>query len=85
MLAAVVVGEDLHDAGVIELLADFLFAMETVEEYRVGFHFRMRNLDGDGSAVAQVRAAKNRRHAAAGDQAFDAVVIELVAGMEFAH
>ncbi len=37
------------------------------------------------TAIAQIGAAKNGGHAASGDQAIDAVVIELIAGMEFAH
>jgi hypothetical protein len=42
----------------------------------------MRNLDGHGLAGAKVRAAKDGGHPAAGNQVFNAVVIELVAGME---
>ena len=83
--AAVLVVEYAHDAGMIEFFADFFFALEPVEEDRVGFHFLVRNLDGDGPFVAQIGAAENGCHAASGDQAVDAVVIELVAGMEFAH
>ncbi len=83
--AALFIIEYLHDAGMIELLADFFFALEPVEKDRVSFHFWMRDLDGDGPAVAQVRPAKNGRHAASGDQAIDAVMIELIAGMEFTH
>src|ERR1700674_5774362 len=69
----------------IELLADFFFPSEAVKEKRVGLHFRMWNLDRDGLAGAQVRAAENGRHPAPGDNAFDAVVIELVAGMKSTH
>ena len=83
--AAILVTEDLHDAGVIEFLADFFFPVKAVEENRVSFHFRMRNFDRNGPAVAQVRTAKNGGHAASGGQAIDAVVIECVAGMESTH
>jgi hypothetical protein len=70
---------------VIELLADFFFALEPIEQNRVGIHFRMRNFDRDGAAIANIRAAKNGGHAASGDQAIDAVMIEQIAGLEFAH
>ncbi len=83
--AAIFVVEYPNDAGMIELFADIFFPFEPVEEDRVGFHFRMRNLDRDRPAVAHVRAAENRCHAASGDQAIDAVMIELIAGMEFTH
>ncbi len=80
--AAIAVGKHLHDTRVIELLADFALAMKTVEKHRVGFHLRMRDLDGDLASVAQIGGSKDGGHAAAGDQAFNAVMIELVAGME---
>ena len=66
----------------VQLLADLAFALETVEQHRIGFHFRMRNLDRHLAAVAHVGGAKNGGHAAAGDQSFDAVVVELLAGMK---
>ena len=67
-LAAVVIRQHFHDAGMIELLADFALAVETVEEHGIGFHFRMRDLDGDLSAGAQIGGAIDGSHAAAGDQ-----------------
>ena len=69
----------------VEFLADFLFALEAVEENRVGFHFRVRDFDGDGLPVAHVGGRENGGHAAAGDKAVDAVVIELIAGVESIH
>jgi hypothetical protein len=69
----------------IELFADVLFAVEAIEQNRVGFHFRVREFDCNRAAVTFVGAAVNRGHAAAGDQALDAVMIEKIAGMEFAH
>src|SRR6202030_758692 len=45
----------------------------------------MRNLDRDRPAVAHICPAENGCHAASGDQAIDAVMIELIARMEFAH
>ncbi len=81
-LAAVVVGEDLHHAGMVHHLADFFFAAKAVEESGIAFNFGMRNLDGDGAAGIEIGGAEDRRHAAAGSQSFDAVVIELIAGVE---
>ena len=66
--AAVAVRQHFHDAGMIQLFADLGLALEAVEEHRVGFHLRMRDLDGDLAAVAHIGGAKNRGHAAAGDQ-----------------
>src|SRR5579862_4529534 len=67
----------------IEGLADIFLAVKTVEEDRVAFHFRMGNLDGDCPAGAKVGAAKDRGHAAAGDNAIDAVMIELFSGADW--
>ncbi len=66
----------------VEFLADLGFALKTVVKHGIGLHFRMWNLDRHLAAVAHVRGAKNGCHAAAGHQAFDAVVVELLAGME---
>jgi Fe-S-cluster-containing dehydrogenase component/anaerobic selenocysteine-containing dehydrogenase len=84
-LAAVVVGQHLHHAGVIQLFANFLLPMEAVEESRVALHLGMRDLDGDRATGAQIRTAKDRGHAAACGDAFNAVVIELIARMEWSH
>ena len=81
-LAAVVVGVHLHDAGMVELFADFLFAAKAVEKNRIAFHFRVGDFDGDGAAGAEIGAAKNGGHAAASDHAVDAVMIELFAGTD---
>ncbi len=70
----------------IELLADFLLAMEAVEEDRVALHLRVRDLDGD-LAVRCARSVARKMEAMPlrATSAFDAVVIELVAGMEWSH
>ena len=82
MLAAIVVRQYLHHAGMIELLPDFAFALKAIVEHRIGLHFRMWDFDRDLAAIAQIGGAKDRGHAAAGDQAFNAVMVELVAGMK---
>ena len=69
----------------IELGADLLLALEALEENRIALHLGMRNLDGDLAAGAKVGGAEDGGHAAAGHQGFDAVVIELVPGMEGCH
>ena len=66
----------------VELLTDLQLALKTVVENRIAFHLGMRDLDGDLLSGAQVGAAKNGGHAAAGGHAVDAVVIELIAGMQ---
>ena len=83
--AAAILTYHLHYAGVIQLLANFLLAIKAVEENRVALHLGMRNLDGDRATGAQIRAAKDRGHAAACSDAFNLVVIELIARMEWSH
>ena len=39
----------------IQLSADFLFALEAIEEHRVALHLGMRNLDGHGAAGPRIR------------------------------
>jgi hypothetical protein len=70
---------------VIQLLANLLLAMEAVEENRVALHLGMRNLDGNRVPGAQIRTAKDGGHAAACSDAFNVVVIESVARMEWSH
>ena len=84
-LAAVVVGEDLHHPGMVHQLADFFLAAETIEESRVALHFGMGDLDGNRPAVVEIGGAEDGGHAAAGSEAIDAVVIELVAGVKDSH
>ena len=69
----------------VELGADFLFALEALVENRVALHLGMRNLDGNLAAGEKVGGAEDGGHAAAGHQGVDAVVIELVPGMEGCH
>ncbi len=69
----------------VELLADVRFALESVEEERIGLHLGMRDFDGDGAIVAKVGCLKDRGHAAARDELVETVMIELIAGVEFVH
>ena len=79
---AIFVVIDLHHRRVIELFADGFFALEAVEKQRIGFDFGMRNFEGYHAARIHVRGAINGGHSAAGDKIFDAVMVELIAGME---
>ena len=66
----------------IELLADLLFALEAVEKERIASISGWGILMATDAVVAQVGGAEDGGHAAAGNEAFDAVVVELIAGME---
>jgi hypothetical protein len=79
------VGEDFHLAGMIESFTKLGFALETGVQSGIAFDLRVGDFDGDLPAITHIRAAKNRRHAAAGNKAFNAVMIELIAGMERVH
>ena len=72
----------------VQLFADGCFALEAIEEDRIGFHVGMGNFQRDDAIVAHVGGAKDRCHAAAGDGRFDAVGVDLRAGfngVEKAH
>src|SRR5476649_202239 len=84
-LAAVLIREHLHDAGVIEVLADGFLAPEPVEENRIGLHLRVGYFDRDFAPVAQIHAAEDGGHAATRHHTVNAVVIELVSGMYCSH
>ena len=73
---------DAHDHGMVELLADVRLALEAIEEDGVGFHVRVRNLQGDDAVVARIYGAKDRCHAAPRYRRFDAVGIDLRAGFD---
>src|SRR5579884_423675 len=75
----------LHHAGMIQLFANFRLALKAFIENRIALHFRVRNLDGNQAARAQVGSAKDGGHAAAGCNAFNAVMVKLVAWMERSH
>ena len=56
-------------------LADFAFALEALKQGGIAFHLRMGNLDGDLFSVVEVGGAENRRHATAGHDVFNPVMI----------
>ncbi len=80
--AAVVIRVHSHDAGMVELLPDFFFTLEAVVKKRIGFDFRMGNFDGYGTLVLEVGGLVDGGHSAPGDEIFQAVMVEFVAGME---
>ena len=77
-----IVGNNLHDAWMIQRFANFLLTFKTFEEFLVAFHIRMRNLQCDGSAGSRIGSTVNRRHVTASDDAINAVVIELIADVD---
>jgi hypothetical protein len=66
----------------VELFADLLLSFEAVIEERIGLYFRVGDFDGYQTPALQVGCLVNGRHTAAGNQIFQAVMIELGAGME---
>ncbi len=83
--AALLVVVGPHNAGVIEKLANLLFALEALEEHRVGFHLRQRHLDRHVMAVVVVERLVQHRHAAGGNLRFDQVVVEHFSGFKVSH
>ena len=83
--AAVLIAENSYNPRMIELLADIFLTLKPVKEDRIGFHFRVRDFYGDGAAVPDVGAAKNRGHSTSGCQTVQAVMIELVSNAGFWH
>jgi hypothetical protein len=66
----------------VEHRADVLLALEAVEQYRIALHLGMRDFDRNRRTCIDVYSAKDRGHAAAGNQVIDAVIVEGIAGME---
>lgn len=56
--AGVVLRQDLHDAGMIELAAEVGFTVEAVKKEGIALEFRVRNLDGYRRTGAHVRRAQ---------------------------
>ncbi len=65
----------------VQLPADFLFALEAFGEDLIAFDLRVRKLDDDLAARLDIGGAVYRGYVTAGDDAINAVVIELVAGI----
>jgi len=65
----------------IEMSAYILLALKTLEENLITFHLGVWKLDGYLPACPGVGGTVNRGHVAAGNDAVNAVVIELVAGI----
>jgi hypothetical protein len=69
----------------IELLSNLFFALETLKEDGIALHLRMRNLNGDGLARAEIRALEDGSHTAPGNQAFNPEMVELFASVSSNH
>jgi hypothetical protein len=74
-----ILGEDFQDVGMIEVAADFAGALEALDEGQVSVHLRVRDLKSDSLAGTHVGGAVHGIDIAAGNDAVDAVVIELFA------
>ncbi len=81
VLGGMFLGEDLENVRVIEMAADFGGALEALGEDEIGIHVRVRNLQRDGFVVAQIGGAIHGIDIARRDDAIDAVVIQLFAGL----
>ena len=78
--AAILLGEDLNDLGMVQGGANRFLPLKAVEEDRVAFHLEVREFDGYDTVGGQIGGAINGGHAAGGDDAIDPVVIEHFAG-----
>jgi hypothetical protein len=77
-----VVSNGLHDARMIQALADLLLPLKTFKEGRVRFHFGMRNLKSYLAVRTEISRPKNGRRITASSYALNAVMIELVAWID---
>jgi hypothetical protein len=70
---------------VIEFPPNFLFPLEAIVEQWITFHLEARQLDGYDPAVSQVRGAIDGRHPCSRREAFNAVVVKLIARLKKGH
>jgi hypothetical protein len=70
---------------VLKARTNFYFTKESLVEYRITFGLRVRHLDRDNAAIAGIDSAEDRCHAGCGHQAFELVLIELIAGVQGRH
>jgi hypothetical protein len=77
--------KSLDHARVVKLLADFLFALEALDENGISFHLRVGQLDGHGSAGVLVGSFEERSHSAARNHRVQAVVIQCISGLQWVH
>jgi hypothetical protein len=69
----------------VHQLADFFLAAKSIEQGGVALDFRMRDLDGNSPAAVEIGGSEDGGHAAAGNEGFDPIVIQLVACVEDSH
>ena len=74
---ALVIIDELHDGGMVEFVADLLFALESLVEEGVGFDGEVGNPDGYGLAGAEVGTAVDGGGGAGSDKPLNSVVVEL--------
>jgi len=69
----------------IEPFANLLFSLEAIEEEWITFHLEMWHFDRYSPAVSQVRGTIDRRHTALSGEAFNPVMVELIARLKRRH
>ena len=74
--AAVVVLDHPRYAGVVQLLANLLFALEAAKKDHVAFDLEVRDFDGHLAARSRIGAAQDQRGRGSGDHAFDTVMVK---------
>ena len=74
-----IVHQNLQHSRMGERSANFLLPVETINKCRIVLHSRMRNLERDRLVRLKVCAAENGRYIVAGDDAIEAIMIELSA------
>ena len=77
------VSKYLHDARMIQKQADLLFALKTLKVNRITFRPRMRDLNGYLAVRTQIRSSENSDQVTLTGNVLNAVVIELVAGINW--
>ena len=82
VLTMMVVGENLHHARMIKLLADLLFTVESLEKDRICLHLRMRNFDRYPTTRLLVCGTEDGSHAATFNQVLNQIMVEFVAGAQ---
>jgi hypothetical protein len=71
--------------GMIQFPPDLSLALKAIEERNVRLGFRMRYFNSHVGASAQIGSAVNRRHASLSRQFTNAVIIQYVTNLKYAH
>jgi hypothetical protein len=77
----IIAGNGLQKTRMIQCSFDFLLAVETIGNGWVDFYLWVQHLNCNRMIRAEVSTAKDSGHIAAGNNAINAVMIEMVAGI----